>query len=518
MSEQNLDIGIKVTATGDGAKRAAEGLKEVAAAQDRLVKDGYPATWEAAKKDEEVTKKAVSAKQQYKESLKGLALEFPVLARVMGFMQAPITLVAAALGTAIAMVKQYADSVHEAGRASQSFESIKSKMEEMQAAAKETAKVFSDEFAAIAKSAASATTTLNNMTLALQMQQMASEKLADAELANELEKIQSAVAAGKMTPAQAVVATAAAQQGARERTAAREIAGLRGEEGLLRQAEGAEGARAKEAAARAAGLLGPETAAKDAAAKAALESAAVTEGNKAQRAIISDQLETARGLMEASKRTVGGAAYAALHPGRVAGLAREFGSMPAEQIEAALLDRLNNLDLSESSASRFATDRAAKANEIKRQREAAEAESKAAEANRLRFQQEAGRAGFRASRLEMIQSQVSPIEAETGAMRTQREVNDIKAREDADLRKRAKEWQKNASPGDAMPPEFQRFIRNGQFDPTASVESAGGSVVEAVAQVNVAVNEQFAAIREELERMRAEIAHGQGNNKAGLLG
>ena len=104
------EIGVKITTTADvGGLQQADKEAELSK------------TTEAAG---DAAEKATAKKAKLRDVVKGLALEFPQLARVVGFMANPITAVTAAVTAGVGAWQNYVQKVAEAGRAQAVIESL----------------------------------------------------------------------------------------------------------------------------------------------------------------------------------------------------------------------------------------------------------------------------------------------------------------------------------------------------------------------------------------------------------
>lgn len=435
MSDQRLDIEINMQRTGDGAQQAAADLAKVKAARDGLKDQGYPATWEsepikqtteATTKNIEETKRGTEAKKQYKEAVKGLAMEFPTLARAMGFLANPISAMIAGLGMIVALVKDYSDSVRAAGVAAQAFEKAAGSVKALQASLKDANEAVVASLTNIGAKSDEAAIKVANLTLAIQVQQSIAENLADAKLATELEKIQTALAKGEITPQMAVMQTEDAKLAALERKETGKVEAARQQAGALRAAENEEMQRARRLREEAGGLT-PDIQAADAkAAAAAADAETMTKANEAERKKNAEMLETARMWMEAQK---GGSRaeknFQMFNPIAQKTLSDQFPGMTPAQMEQEILEQQRVLDARDNQLTGYAGSTAATAAGLRGRRTALLSEAEKAEANRAKYQQDAGRTEFSMTNQGMAIPGLMAERRAASDMRTTRQVDDM---------------------------------------------------------------------------------------------
>lgn len=373
MSERNLDILIKLAVQGDA--EAKEKLKQVIASGTaeqkqsieayKGVLDGMEKEIDAQKKVLGETEKGTDAKKKYREGMKGLALQFPLLARVMSLLADPIGAAIALFGTLIAVLKNYSDSVRAAGIASQALEQAAVTAETLAAAYREVAeatKKFHTEFEKIAGDSEKATTKLAEYNKMLLLKQQLEQALDDAQLDAELEKIEGD---DSLSPAEKIQKRAAANSRARGRTADRQERTLELQANADATFAGNEARRAqrlRDQAAEVGGQIGPANAAAKAAAD---EAGAFPKSQEQAREENAEMLETVRLYMEAGKggfRAVAGTAL--MNPTGAAKLTNRFGPQPMEEIEKKLLEEEEGLDRQSAAMTKRAADKKAEAERL----------------------------------------------------------------------------------------------------------------------------------------------------------
>lgn len=248
MSEQNLDIIIRTVLEGQGlkatseqltkvreelakmpagAKRAeflkgvVEGIREETAAME----SGIPVRKrdeEAIRKQTEEVKKATLAKQQWKDAVKGLAFEFPLLGKAMMLLTNPATALIAIVGSLVAATRAYIASVDEAATRARVFSDISSSVQElalMQQQLQDSARDFAGQYDDVGRSVDSAVKHMDALNAAMLQQQRIAQQIDDAQLELDLAKIQ----AGPGTASDKIGQTAAVQEAARKRKVQREL-------------------------------------------------------------------------------------------------------------------------------------------------------------------------------------------------------------------------------------------------------------------------------------------------------
>lgn len=409
MGEQNtFAIVIEMLARGDGAKVTRQQVEELVRAEKAAAESdqrkavnirnvidavkqlnpeltkqaGETKKVETAQKDETVqTEKGTNAKKDYREAVKGLALEFPILARVMGMMANPLTGVVAVLGTVIGLVKQYADSVHAAGVASQELAKAAVSARDLASAHAEVATAtanFEKEFAKISTDAASASKNLAEYLGLLQLKQQLEQQLDDAQLGAELERIEGDP---KLTPAGKIQETNKATQEAARRKRNREDAAMQESADAQSLEAHYAGQRAQQLKDQAAALAPAIAQANTQATAAATEAKGFS--NAKEQTEVAAMLETVRGLREAAKGGASGvAAYNLLHPFRTEQLKAEFPPQPIGDIEEQLINRKADLERQAEQVENTKKDKAAKANELAKEKARLEAEAAKEETDR----------------------------------------------------------------------------------------------------------------------------------------
>lgn len=395
----------------------------------------------AEEKDTEETKKATDAKKNYKDALKGLALEFPVLARVMNFLTNPLTATIAILGTVIGLVKAYSAEVADAGVASQVYSDLQERVENLKTVHEQLATstdAFARSFDDIAAKAETATESLNGWNKALLLKQQLEEELDDAVLAGQLESI---TANQGMTPAQKVEATAKAQSAARQRkeTKALEI--------LQQQAQNDDSASriaaqtAAQARAAAEGMQGNVDAQTKRAKDAAAGVGDSTEADAARKTTNKEMIEFLQGLQEAQKTPggLGEAAYILLHPEMSAKAQGRFGSKSAEDAEAELREENKQIAAKRQMAEQLAAQEERKRAALQAEQDRLRGIATTAEADRDKFGKSAAEKYNEFTQRSQARGVREPIVERTEQSQMARGINDARAQELRDLQAKLKQ-------------------------------------------------------------------------------
>jgi hypothetical protein len=222
MSDANREVGINIKTTADlaGAKETTKELGNV----EKATKESSKANEQA----EAPAKKLTEAKGRLREALKGLALEFPQLARVMSFVTSPFTILTAAVGVAASKFVEFTRSVAEAGRKQAELENMRSLAVSLATIFKEMdAAKFSAAIIAIGDAAAIAVAELAKLNAKLDETGRRADALEDLEADLKKQEIRTKVAKGEMSPAEARAAEAEIDNKLDEGKAQREFRGLR---------------------------------------------------------------------------------------------------------------------------------------------------------------------------------------------------------------------------------------------------------------------------------------------------
>lgn len=216
MPDGNREIGVKITTSADLA---------AAQAANKELQQTAKVTTEAGKAAEETTKK----KSGLKEMAKGLAGQFPLLAKALNLVESPLARITALGTAAIAFWRLYTAAIAEAGRKQAELDAISSSVKSF---ARELAGVKSEDsqfFVAlkeIATKSSNAATEVERLTTALEKQRELQDKMEDIQLATEKAKLQERHEADPeaFPRSKLLEAEAAADERSRKRRADRELA------------------------------------------------------------------------------------------------------------------------------------------------------------------------------------------------------------------------------------------------------------------------------------------------------
>lgn len=229
MADADREIGVKVTTSAD-----TSGLQQADKETQKLSKTTDQAG--------DAAEKATTKKNRLKDVVKGLAVEFPQLARVVGFATNPITIITAAVTTATGKFLEWTRSIEAAGRKQAELEtlrdsltSIKTLMQQMEAAK------FTKAIDEIGTAANKAVTELDKLNRKLDETRRRADELENLETEVEEQNIDSLVASGKMTESEARKAKADLHNKRDEAAAQREYQALvqkkKNQENTLRDIE-----------------------------------------------------------------------------------------------------------------------------------------------------------------------------------------------------------------------------------------------------------------------------------------
>ncbi len=209
---------IATAAQAKGKTDLTERTKEVAKAEDRR-KEGLADAIRANVADEKSTKDGTQAKLDYREALKGVALEIPHLGQALRLLASPLSLLGAAAGVGIQQISTMLEHLEEAGRLSRAFGTRNDRIDPMSVIRENSGRdrdAVRQQIAgldAISRQAQQAK-------LALEMRGSLASREAEVKLAEKLEQIQTALARGEIKEADAIRQRTVAQREAREATEA----------------------------------------------------------------------------------------------------------------------------------------------------------------------------------------------------------------------------------------------------------------------------------------------------------
>ena len=203
--DPEFGIHFKTTSDSKGAVETKKAIEEVTKASKEgteAQKTSTQAKEEASKKSKffvedvdkvaEATKKGTTAKQSLREALKGLALEFPLVARVMGLALTPMSALIAAFGALAAAVVRYQQEVNRSIASQAVEENLRNQVTQLatlKASYDATAESFIEKFNGIARAAFNAADGFETMNKEVAANQQLMDELADAETAAEKAKI-----------------------------------------------------------------------------------------------------------------------------------------------------------------------------------------------------------------------------------------------------------------------------------------------------------------------------------------
>jgi hypothetical protein len=191
MADPKITTEFITTADPKGAQQAAEAIKAV----KKEVQDAVPEQEKLKKKTEEATQaeqQSTSEKKNLIDTLRVLRTEFPLVARAIDLIKNPITIAATGVTLLANAWKGWMDSIREREADLQAFERISErlgKFHELAAKMESSKAAFSGALKEIANEANSAANGLERMTKAAERQRRLEEFGADAQLEEDLAKI-----------------------------------------------------------------------------------------------------------------------------------------------------------------------------------------------------------------------------------------------------------------------------------------------------------------------------------------
>lgn len=241
------DLAKKQAALRDAINGAASEFLHSRKEMEGIVK-GAKATGDAFDGTQKATDHLTESKSKLRGLLKGLGFEFPQLSRLLSLIQHPATAAAAALGIAAQALLKWKAAVDEASQKQAALEAIDDEIASLErnlAEFERQAAASAAGFRAIGSAATFAAKEAKTLNDEVERARQLQDQLTDKGLALTNARIDAAVKSGKMTAVEGLEAKIAAEDAARERKAAGEIAAR---EAQLKFSQGALSATEKEIA------------------------------------------------------------------------------------------------------------------------------------------------------------------------------------------------------------------------------------------------------------------------------